>query len=187
MNTHKQSTVTLKVFVLWLRSQHYYTRDVIWIKMYNKFFMNLIHSGLLCVPLDIEDGCTQWLVSGYLIAEELFKQLFHCLVMDWTYIAGNEVYWILCFSANENSKLNSRLKFFTEAYIHNLLQNRNSKKLCQIFAGLVIYTLLEISKRPCDLVCKKGSIAFTIALGTLYTVLWFVKVVAFWNLIPLYP
>jgi len=27
--THKQSTVTFKVFVLWLHNQHYYTRDVI--------------------------------------------------------------------------------------------------------------------------------------------------------------
>jgi len=33
MHTHKQSTVTSKVFVLWLCNQHYYTRDAIAIKM----------------------------------------------------------------------------------------------------------------------------------------------------------
>jgi len=32
-NTHKQSTVTFKVFVLWLRNQRYYTHDVIGIEM----------------------------------------------------------------------------------------------------------------------------------------------------------
>jgi len=32
-NTRKQSTVTFEVFVLWLRNQRYYTRDVIGIKM----------------------------------------------------------------------------------------------------------------------------------------------------------
>jgi len=32
-NTHKQSTVTFEVFVLWLHNQHYYTRGVIGIKM----------------------------------------------------------------------------------------------------------------------------------------------------------
>jgi len=32
-NTHKQSAVTLEVFVLWLLNQRYYIRDVIGIKM----------------------------------------------------------------------------------------------------------------------------------------------------------
>jgi len=32
-HTHKQSAVTFEVFVLWLRNQRYYTRDVIGIKM----------------------------------------------------------------------------------------------------------------------------------------------------------
>jgi len=32
-NTHKQSTVTFEVFVLWLYNQHYYTCDIIGIKM----------------------------------------------------------------------------------------------------------------------------------------------------------
>jgi len=32
-NTRKQSTVTFKVFVLWLCNQHYYTRDVMGIKI----------------------------------------------------------------------------------------------------------------------------------------------------------
>jgi len=32
-NTRKQSTVTFEVFVLWLRNQCYYTRDVLGIKM----------------------------------------------------------------------------------------------------------------------------------------------------------
>jgi len=32
-NTHKQSAVTFKVFVLWLYNQRYYTHDVIGIKM----------------------------------------------------------------------------------------------------------------------------------------------------------
>jgi len=32
-NSHKQSTVTFEVFVLWLCNQCYYTRDVIGIKM----------------------------------------------------------------------------------------------------------------------------------------------------------
>jgi len=32
-NTRKQSAVTFEVFVLWLCNQHYYTRDVIGIKM----------------------------------------------------------------------------------------------------------------------------------------------------------
>jgi len=32
-NTRKQSAVTFEVFVLWLRNQCYYTRDVIGIKM----------------------------------------------------------------------------------------------------------------------------------------------------------
>jgi len=33
MNTRKQNAVTFKVFVLWLRNRHYYTHDVIGIKM----------------------------------------------------------------------------------------------------------------------------------------------------------
>jgi len=33
MNTRKQSAVTFEVFVLWLCNQHYYTHDVIGIKM----------------------------------------------------------------------------------------------------------------------------------------------------------
>jgi len=32
-NTHKQSAATFEVFVLWLRNQRYYIRDVIGIKM----------------------------------------------------------------------------------------------------------------------------------------------------------
>jgi len=32
-NVHKQSAVTFEVFVLWLHNEHYYTCDVIGIKM----------------------------------------------------------------------------------------------------------------------------------------------------------
>jgi len=44
MHTCKQSAVTFEVFVLWLRNQHYYTRDVIGIKM---VYRNLpYHEGI---------------------------------------------------------------------------------------------------------------------------------------------
>jgi len=42
-NTRKQSAVTFEVFVLWLRNQHYYTRDAIGIKMMYRMMTKTRH------------------------------------------------------------------------------------------------------------------------------------------------
>jgi len=40
-NTHKQSVVTIEVFVLWLHNKHYYTCDVIGIKMTYSYYKGI--------------------------------------------------------------------------------------------------------------------------------------------------